>query len=157
MEGRTVAFSKTEQVHVVLPPDLNGAGRLFGGKLLQMLDEIAGVVAMRHCQSCHVTTAAIDNLAFKKAIYLNDLVVLVAYPTYTGNTSMEVRIDTYVENPDGMRHLVNRAFFVMVAIDDNGHPVKVPPLIVQTPSEQAEWEAALCRRKNRLERKKAGF
>jgi len=157
MEGRTVEFSKSEQMHVVHPKDLNGAGRLFGGALLQMIDELAGIVAKRHCQTANVTTAAIDNLNFKAGAYENDLIVLIGYVTYTGNTSLEVRIDTYVENQSGMRRPINRAYFVMVAMGEDNRPTKVPPLIVETESQRAEWEGAILRKQNRLERRQAGF
>lgn len=157
MEGRTVEFSKSEQMHVVHPKDLNGAGRLFGGALLQMIDELAGIVAKRHCQTANVTTAAIDNLNFKAGAYENDLIVLIGYVTYTGNTSLEVRIDTYVENQSGMRRPINRAYFVMVAMGEDNRPTKVPPLIVETESQRAEWEGAILRKRNRLERRQAGF
>lgn len=157
MEGRTVEFSKSEQMHVVHPKDLNGAGRLFGGALLQMIDELAGIVAKRHCQTANVTTAAIDNLNFKAGAYENDLIVLIGYVTYTGNTSLEIRIDTYVENQSGMRRPINRAYFVMVAMGEDNRPTKVPPLIVETESQRAEWEGAILRKQNRLERRQAGF
>ena len=67
MLERTVEYSKTEQVHLVQPADLNGGGRLFGGTLLKMIDELAAIVAMRHTGLKTVTTAAIDNLTFKSA------------------------------------------------------------------------------------------
>ena len=96
MQKKTVDFSKTEQVHLVQTADLNGAGRLFGGVLLKLIDEVAAIVAMRHTGRKTVTTVAIDNLTFKAAAYNNDLIVLVGYVTYTGRTSIEVRVDTYV-------------------------------------------------------------
>ena len=110
---KTVEASMTEQVHLIMQQHLNGGGRLFGGALMQWLDEVAGVVAMRHAETYRVVTAAVDNLQFKHAIYEGEIVVLKGYVTYVGRTSMEVEIDTYVEQPDGMRHTVNRAFFVM--------------------------------------------
>ncbi len=157
MEGKRVGASRTEQVHVIKPGDLNGGGRLFGGALLQMIDETAGIVAKRHSMRNNVTTAAIDQLVFKEGAYENELLVLIGYVTYTGNTSMEVRIDTYVENNDGMRRPINRAYFVMVAMDDNDRPTPVPKLIVETEAQKAEWNAALLRKENRLMRKKEGF
>lgn len=157
MEARTVEFSRTEVVRVVHPQDLNGAGRLFGGALLKMIDELAGIVAKRHCQGLIPTTAAIDNLQFKAGAYVNDLLVLIGYVTYTGTTSIEVRIDTYVEDLKGMRRPINRAYFVMVAIDENGKPTKVPQLIVESETEKAEWEGALLRRENRLKRRQEGY
>ncbi|MCI8507250.1 MAG: acyl-CoA thioesterase [Lachnospiraceae bacterium] len=157
MEGKTAEFSKSEMMHVIQPRDLNGSGRLFGGALLQMIDELAGIVAKRHCQTANVTTAAIDNLNFKAGAYENDLLVLIGYVTYTGNTSMEVRIDTYIEDTEGMRRPINRAYFVMVAMGEDNRPTRVPPLLIETESQKAEWEGALLRRKNRLERRKAGY
>ena len=70
---------------------------------------------------------------------------------------MEVRIDTYVESIDGTRRPINRAYFVMVAMDDNDRPTSVPKLIVETEAQKAEWKAALLRKENRLMRKKEGF
>ncbi len=157
MEGKTAEFSKSEMMHVIQPRDLNGSGRLFGGALLQMIDELAGIVAKRHCQTANVTTAAIDNLNFKAGAYENDLLVLIGYVTYTGNTSMEVRIDTYIEDTEGMRRPINRAYFVMVAMGEDNRPTRVPPLLIETESQKAEWEGALLRRKNRLERRKVGY
>ena len=157
MEGKTADFSKSEMIHVIQPRDLNGSGRLVGGALLQMIDELAGIVAKRHCQTANVTTAAIDNLNFKAGVYENDLLVLIGYVTYTGNTSMEVRIDTYIEDIEGMRRPINRAYFVMVAMGEDNRPTRVPPLLIETESQKAEWEGALLRRKNRLERRKAGY
>ena len=120
---KTVEASMTEQVHLIMQQHLNGGGRLFGGALMQWLDEVAGVVAMRHAETYRVVTAAVDNLQFKHAIYEGEIVVLKGYVTYVGRTSMEVEIDTYVEQPDGMRHTVNRAFFVMVAVDEDQKPI----------------------------------
>lgn len=157
LEGKTVECSRTEMVHVVSPKDLNGGGRLFGGALLQMIDEVAGIVAKRHSQCNNVTTASIDNLHFKAGAYVNDLLVIIGYVTYTGKSSMEVRIDTYVEDSKGVRKPINRAYFVMVAMSDEDKPTSVPPLIVQTESQKAEWEGALLRKENRLKRKKEGF
>ena len=149
---KTVEASMTEQVHLIMQQHLNGGGRLFGGALMQWLDEVAGVVAMRH-----VVTAAVDNLQFKHAIYEGEIVVLKGYVTYVGRTSMEVEIDTYVEQPDGMRHTVNRAFFVMVAVDEDQKPIQVPELIITTEAEKARNEAAKMRRDMRRQRRENGF
>ncbi|HIR92922.1 MAG TPA: acyl-CoA thioesterase [Candidatus Egerieimonas intestinavium] len=149
--------SLTEQVHLIMPPHLNGGGRVFGGMLLQWIDEVAGVVAKRHSGCKNVTTAAIDNLQFKAGIYDGDLVVLIGRVTYTGRTSMEVRVDTYAESGDGMRKPVNRAYFVMVAMDEEDKPTPVPILKVETESQRAEWEGALKRRELRSLRRRDGF
>ena len=137
---QTPAQSHTEQVHIIMKSDINGAGRLFGGRLMEWIDVVAGVAARRHCH-CNVTTACIDNLVFKAAAYCGDVVVLKGRVTFVGSTSMEVRVDTYVETLDGMRRPVNRAYLVQVAVDQKDKPVRVPGLIVETESEKAEWEA----------------
>ncbi len=157
MEGRTVAYSKTEQVHLVQPADLNGGGRLFGGTLLKMIDELAAIVAMRHTGLKTVTTAAIDNLTFKSAAYVNDLIVLIGYITYTGRTSMEVRVDAYVERRDGMRYPINRAHIVLVALNEKNQPEPVPQLILENDIQIEENKMAEKRRQLRLERRRGGF
>lgn len=157
MQKRTVSFSKTEQVHLVQPADLNGGGRLFGGNLLKMIDELAAIVAMRHTGLKTVTTVAIDNLTFKSPAYVNDLIVLVGYLTHTGRTSMEVRVDAYVERSDGMRYPINRAYLVLVALNNDNQPTEVPPLILENDIQKEENRMAEKRRELRLERRQAGF
>ena len=154
--SKRVEDSVTESTHIVMPSHLNGANRLFGGILMQWIDETAGIVAMRHAQA-NVTTAAVDNLKFLKGAYPNDLVVVRGKVTYVGRTSMEVRVDTYVESLDGIRRPINRAYFVMVAIDENDRPTPVPKLIVESPQEIAEWEMAKLRNQMRKQRKTEGF
>ena len=103
IKEKSVEVSRTEVSHLLCNRDMNGAGRLFGGQLLMWIDEVAGIVAKRHCE-CNVTTASIDNLQFKEACYLGDVIVLIGYLTHVGNSSMEVRIDTYVEKKNGKRY-----------------------------------------------------
>ena len=154
---KTVEDSKTEQVHLIMHQHLNAGGRLFGGMLMQWVDEVSGVVAMRHCGTYRVTTAAVDNLQFKEPVYEGEILVMIGYVTYVGNTSMEVEIDSYVERGDGMRYLVNRAFYVMVAVDEKERPTQIPGLIIRTEAERGRHEAAVLRRDMRKERRNAGF
>ena len=107
-EQKHVEDSRTENTYLIMPKHINGYGRLFGGILLQWIDEVAGIVAHRHAGSI-VTTACVDNLNFKAGAYLGDTVVLIGRMTYVGKTSMEVRVDTYAEDSNGMRRLLNRA------------------------------------------------
>ena len=122
-----------------------------------MIDEIAAIVAMRHTGLKTVTTAAIDNLVFKSGAYVNDLIVLIGYITYTGRTSMEVRVDVYVERSNGMRYPINRAYVVLVALDNTNHPTAVPQLILENDIQKEEFRMAEKRRQLRLERSKNGF
>ena len=126
MIEKTVQDSITEQVHILMPENLNGYGRLFGGRLMQWIDEVAGVTARRH-SGCNVTTAAVSELQFHAAAHGNDVVVLEGRILRVGNTSMEVQVDTFVERP-GERVHINRAKLVMVALDENERPTPVPKL-----------------------------
>ena len=150
---KTVDDSRTETVHIVRPNHLNGAGRLFGGILMQWIDEVAGIVAKRHSMS-NVTTASVDNLTFLKGAYQDDLVVIKGKITWVGSSSMEVCVDTYVENQQGERTRINNAHFMMVALDENDMPVKVPRLILQTDDEHLAWSHGEERRRIRAQRKK---
>ena len=153
---KTVNESKTEQVYIVRAPHINGYGRLFGGQLMQWIDELAGIICRRH-SGMGVTTAAIDNLNFKAAAYQNDMIVLVGRMTYIGKTSMEVRIDTFIEQEQGIRKCINRAYIVMVAIDQNGNPIAVPGLKLETENERIEWEGGKRRYQLRKKRRLEGY
>ncbi len=156
MEAKRVADSLTEQVQILMPSHINGTDRLFGGQLVEWIDVVAAVVARRH-SGCNVTTAAIDNLQFKAGAYINNTLVLIGRITYVGRTSMEVRVDTYVEDLVGVRKVVNRAYVVMVALDDNGNPTEVPRLIAETESERAELELGEKRHALRHRRRREGY
>jgi acyl-CoA hydrolase len=156
IKDKRVTDSLTEQIQILMPQHINGQGRLFGGKLVEWIDIVAGVVARRHSE-CNVTTAAIDNLQFKEGAFLNDTLVIIGRITYVGNSSMEIRIDTYVEELSGIRKPINRAYLVMVALDKKGDPTKVPGLMIETESEKAEWEGALKRNKLRKTRRTEGY
>ena len=150
---KTVDESRTETVHIVRPNHLNGAGRLFGGILMQWIDEVAGIVAKRHCGG-NVTTASVDNLTFLNGAYQNDMIVIRGKLTWVGNTSMEVCVDTYVENLSGERRRINNAPFMMVALDEPDKPMQVPGLILQTEDEELAWRHGLERRRIRMQRLK---
>ena len=157
IEERRVEDSQVETVHIVRPNHLNAAGRLFGGMLMQWLDEVAGMVAKRHTRS-NVITASVDNLRFIQGAYKGEMVVVIGKATYVGTTSMEVRVDTHLEHmEDGMRRPINRAYFTMVALDENDKPKQVPRLVLETEAQRAEWKAAEKRREMRMRRKAEGF
>ena len=137
IEEKRVEDSRVETVHIIRPNHLNAAGRLFGGMLMQWLDEVAGMVAKRHTRA-NVITASVDNLRFIHGAYKGEMVVIVGKVTYVGTTSMEVRVDTYVEHmEDGMRRPINRAYFTMVALDEDDKPKQVPRLILETEAQRA--------------------
>ena len=144
--------SRAEAVYTVRPYHLNGANRLFGGVLMQWIDDVAGIVAKRHC-NCNVTTASVDNLTFLHGAYQNDVVIIQGKLTWVGTSSMEVCVDTYVEHLSGLRERINNAHFMMVALDEYDQPRQVPRLILQTEDEHLAWSHAEQRRKLRIQRK----
>ena len=146
--------SITSSVQIVLPQHCNGYAkpRLFGGQLMAWIDVVGAVAARRYAQKA-VTTLCVDNLMFLKPAYLNDTIVQEAFVTWTGHTSMEVRVDSYVERLGGEREAINRAYLVFVALDDEGIPCAVPSFTPQTQAEIEEYEAAVQRRAVRKARK----
>lgn len=153
---KKVSESRTEQVQLITQSDLNGYKRLYGGRLMEWIDTVAGVTARRHSEK-NITTAMVDTLQFKKAAYANDLIVLIGQVTYVGKTSMEVCVRSYVEAPNGMRSLINTAYLVMVALDENEKPAQVPGLILETEQQKIEWEFAKLRNEARKNRRKGTF
>ena len=157
-QSRTVEFSHTEWMKCIQYEDINGGGRLFGGRLMQWMDEVAGITAIRHC-GANVTTAAVDNLTFKKGAFINEIVVIVGRMTYVGRSSMEVRVDVYVEDKKtGNRQAINRAYFTEVCVNEDGRPVPVEyRLELITDTEKAEWEGAKKRIEIRRQRRAEGY
>lgn len=153
---KKVKDSVTEQVYIIRSQHINSYGRLFGGYLMQWMDELAAIVSRRHSGG-EVTTAAVDNLNFKSGAYMGDMVALVGRLVYVGRTSMEVRIDAYVEDRAGIRRSINRAYIVMVAVDQEGRAVQVPRLELETEWERAEWEGGKRRYELRRTRRIEGY
>jgi len=153
---KSVNASFTEQQYLIRPAHINHYGRLFGGELLKWIDELAGIVAIRHSGAI-VTTAAIDNLQFKAPAHEGDMIVLQGSVTYVGRSSMEIRVDTYKEGLDGTRKMINRAYIDMVAINSEGQPVEVPGLILETEEQRQEYAAAIKRKEMRKQRRLEDF
>lgn len=147
-------MKKTTTVQIVMPQHCNGYARprLFGGQIMAWIDVVGAVAARRYTQKA-VTTVCIDNLTFLKPAYLNDTVVQEAVVTWTGRTSLEVRVDSMVERLDGSRELINRAYAVFVALDDEDRPTGVPAFIPETEEEKKEYADAERRRRNRTDGK----
>lgn len=120
-------LSRTEHIQIVFSEHINGVGRLFGGKLMEWMDMLAAVVARRH-SGMEVTTASIDKVDFAVPANLNDTVYMLGEIMSVGNTSMNIKIRAYVEKLNGERVLINTAHFIMVAIDSNNTPTRVPRL-----------------------------
>jgi acyl-CoA hydrolase len=139
----------TSQVQIVMPPHVNGVNRLFGGQLMAWIDITAAVEARRHSQR-QVITAAVDNLRFLGPAFLDETVRLDAQVTWTGRTSLEVRVDSFAESLAGGERFINQAYLVFVALDERGRPCPVRSFTPQTEAEKAEWALAEKRRELRI-------
>lgn len=155
---KLVGSSFSVATHMIRHEDINGFNRLFGGRLMEWIDDVAGIAARRHA-GIDITTAAIDTLEFKAAAWLNEIVVIEAWVTHVGRTSMEVRVDSYVEDPaTGDRKMINHAYLTEVCVDAEGHPLPVPWGLKATTDEQhAECIAARRRAEMRKVRRMHGF
>ena len=151
-EAKRVSESYTEQVQILTQGNLNGYSRLFGGQLMEWIDVVAAVVARRH-SGRNVTTAVVDSLQFEGPAHGNDTLLLIGKITYVGRTSMEVRVQSFVEELDGSKRLINTAYIVLVALDADERPTEVPGLIIETDEEKAEWESAVKRNQLRKTRR----
>jgi len=149
-QGKTVAESAAETVEVVLPNDANPLGNMLGGKVMHLID-IAGAISAHRHSRCQVVTVAVDNLDFLYPIRVGELVVLRSHITRTFRTSMEAEVKVYREDYlTGKRQQTSSAFVTYVALNADGKPQAVPPLIPQTREEKRRYREALERRRQRL-------
>ncbi|WP_058485733.1 acyl-CoA thioesterase [Defluviitalea phaphyphila] len=153
MNGKTPKESAVEMTELVIPNDTNVLGNLLGGRIMHWIDIAGAMAASRHSNKT-VATVYVDSLDFKHPVRMGELVMLKAKLTWVGRTSMEVKVKVYAENlKTGAVILTNQAYLTFVALDDNGKPTPVPPLIPETEEEKKEYEEAEKRRIKRLSKK----
>ncbi len=141
---------------VLMTPDTaNFSGKVHGGAILKLLDQVAYACASRYAGH-YVVTLSVDQVMFRQPIQVGELVTFLASVNHTGNSSMEVGIKVVAEDIRAkvVRH-VNSCFFTMIAVDDDGRPTKVPALAPDTADERRRFAEAEVRRAMRreLERK----
>lgn len=153
MEGKTIKESRVILSHVMMPQDANPAGNIHGGVIMKHIDEAAGVVAFRHTRS-NVVTAAIERLEFHHPVFIGNLLTLKASLLMVGNTSMEVGVRAETEDlfTGEVRHTVS-AYLTYVALDENGRPKKVPPIVLESENEIRRNREARARREARFAKK----
>ncbi|WP_119072499.1 acyl-CoA thioesterase [Aggregatilinea lenta] len=150
--AKPVAESRVVLCMMMNPEHANALGNVHGGVITKLADEAGGLAAMRHART-PVVTVAIDSMTFEEPIYVGNMVTLTAELTYTGRTSMEVRVSVMAEDPlTGYTVHTNLAYLVYVAIDSQGRPHPVPPLRVETPEEQMRYARAKERQDQRKQR-----
>lgn len=138
-----------------MPQHANNLGHVFGGVVLAMVDKAAAVAAIRHARmSC--VTVSVDRVDFREPIHVGDLVIVKSSVNYVGRTSMEVGVRVEAEDMiSGARRHTNSCYLTFVAVDRNGRPVPIPPVIPETEIEKRRYAAAQLRRERRLEERKA--
>ena len=153
LNPKSARVSRINIAQLMQPEHANNLGHVHGGWIMKLVDEAGALACMRHAQR-RVVTVAVDSLVFREPIKIGDLVNLSAEVTYTGRTSMEAEVEVLAENPiTGERTHTNTAYLVYVALDDEGHPTDVPPLIAETDGEKLRMAQAQARQKHRLSQK----
>ncbi|HEX6712679.1 MAG TPA: acyl-CoA thioesterase [Thermoleophilaceae bacterium] len=151
MDARPVSESQTQLIHWMGVLDANSAGFIHGGSVMKLCDEAAGAAAVKHSRS-RVVTAGVDRMAFITPIHVGELVTFSASVNAAWRTSMEVGVRVDAENPrTGERRHTNSAYLTMVAVDEQGNPTPVPPLITETDEQRSREAEAQVRRRNRLQ------
>jgi len=149
MESKRVSDSMVILSHVMQPQDANPAGNIHGGVIMKLIDNAAGVVAIRHARS-NVVTASIDRLDFHHPVYVGDLVTLTASLNSVGHSSMEigVRVESEDMTSGKIQHTAS-AYLTFVALDENGKSLEVAPLIIENEEERRRWHNAQLRSSQR--------
>jgi len=150
LKAKTPKQSEVTMTEMVLPNDTNTLNNLMGGRLLHWMDICAAISAQKHSNRI-VVTASVDNVSFTEPIRLGNIITMHARVTRAFNSSMEVFLEVWAEDiPAGLRVSTNRAFYTFVAVDQNGRPIEVPPLLPETEADEELFVSALRRRQLRL-------
>jgi acyl-CoA hydrolase len=154
MNGKPVRESCAEYSELALPNDANSWGNVLGGKVMHLVDLAAGISACRHARR-PVVTASVDSLQFLHPVHIGELIMLRASVNRVFRTSMEVGVRVMTERLlTGERRHTCSAYLTFVALDENGKPVPIPPVIPESEDEKRRHRQAGERRENRLEMRK---
>jgi uncharacterized protein (TIGR00369 family) len=150
---KSVKDSSITIIQQMTQQDANLAGNVHGGVIMKLIDNTAGVVAIRHTQ-LNCVTASLDRLDFHSPVFVGDLLRLQASINYVGSTSMEIGVRVEAENffTGEVRHTAS-AYLTFVALDEKLKPVKIPPAAFETEEEERRHCEAQRRRENRLKEK----
>lgn len=150
---KPISASRISLSQLMHPEHANLLGNVHGGWIMKLVDEAGALACMRHAQG-KVVTVAIDSMVFRQPIRIGDLVILTAEVSYTGRTSLEAAVEVHAENPiTGEQTHTNTAYLVYVALDDEGRPTSVPPLLAETDEEREKMRQAQVRQERRLKQK----
>ena len=150
MKAKSIKESSVSLSCVMLPQDANTMGNVHGGVIMKHIDNTAAVAAIRHVRS-NAVTASIDRLDFHSPVFVGNLLKLRASINYTGKTSMEIGVRVETEDLlTGEVHHTASAYLTFVALDENGRPKEIPPVIIESDKEIRRNREAAERRKRRL-------
>jgi uncharacterized protein (TIGR00369 family) len=149
-QPKSATSSRVTLQQLMGPEHANLYGNVHGGVIMKLVDEAAALAAMRHAQQPCVTVA-LDSMTFLSPVHVGQLLSCTATVSYVGRTSIEVSVTVHAEDVlAGQITHTNSAYAVYVALDDNGRPQEVPPLLVTTDEERAHWDSGHLRQLNRL-------
>ncbi len=150
MDGKPASASSSALIRWMGIVDANSAGFVHGGIVMKLCDEAAGVAAVRHCGT-RVVTAGMDRMTFEQRVDVGELLTCSATVNAAWHTSMEVGVRVEAESPrTGEKRHTSTAYLTMVAVDDHGTPIPVPPVIAESDEEARRQREAETRRRNRL-------
>ncbi len=150
MDPVSASASRSVLVRWMGVTDANTAGAVHGGTVMKLCDEVAGLAAVRHSRR-RVVTAGMDRMTFLEPVEMGDLVTFKASVNAVWRTSMEVGVRVEAERPaEGRVRHTSSAYFTMVALDEHGRPVEVPPLLAEDATDARRVREAQTRRDNRL-------
>ncbi|MDK1475741.1 acyl-CoA thioesterase [Streptomyces sp. 549] len=156
LPGKPTAASRTTLSHIMTHSDTNLLGTVHGGVIMKLVDDAAGAVAGRHSGGPAVT-ASMDEMVFLEPVRVGDLVHVKAQVNWTGRTSMEVGVRVLAErwNESTPATQVGTAYLVFAAVDEEGKPRSVPPVVPETERDRRRYQEAQIRRTHRLARRRA--
>lgn len=154
MEGRRVSDSRITLTQPMGVTEANVLGNVHGGVIMKLCDEAGGTAAIKHARR-PVVTVAVDSMSFHSPVHIGNLLTVKAEVTWVGRTSLETRLVVTSEDivTGNVTH-TNTAYYVYVALDEEGNTVEVPPLICETDEEKRLWEEGAARQALRLERRR---
>ena len=152
---RSVSDSKVTLTQMMEVTDANVAGNVHGGVIMRLVDTAAALAAIKHSGGVALTVG-IDEMTFLEPVHIGEVVVLKASVNDVGTTSMECGVRVEAQNPlTGVVRHVNSAYLVFVAVDAEGRPRPVPPLLTETEEQRRRQREAKLRRERRIDHKEA--
>ena len=145
--------SRLSITQLMLPSHSNFGGKIHGGHILSLMDQIAFACASKHSQH-YCVTASVNKVDFMNPIEVGELVTLRASINYTGKTSMVVGVRVESENiTTGAKKHCNSSYFTMVAKDEDGNNVRVPGLIIENQQGVRRFSRSIRRKEQAIKRR----